>query len=1550
MDVTKILASLSKGWAAFVVVIAVAGIGGGAYAAWTASLHVEGTIQTGAVDIAWDMQDEREFVGVLDPATGQIVNSPIPPGSGSAICISSLQPGTTDRTVSFQVLDAYPTYTCEITLGALVTGSVPVHVTNIEQELLDAAGNPALATEVGMNIDLTRKFEVSPGVFNCDLDQPVGISTQLHQGDRICAIINVHVTEDAPQDHSYTGSLRIDLIQWNFSGDTLPDNTAPTIVSNGGGATAAVAVAENTLLVTDVQSADDADSEGSGLAYSQTGGADQPLFSIAPGTGILQFLSAPDFENPLDANGDNDYEVQVTVTDADGLTDVQDITVTVTDVNENISMSIALQDQLVGVGRTNNGTITVGSPAPVGGLAISLSLDTAIATVNPTVVAILEGSTEGLFQVMGVSVGVTTLTGTGAGVAPANAQVEVTDSLISIDNIPVVAPGESADLPVSITTQAPPGGLTIQLTSLDPSIAISDATTFVPEGALIPAVNPQITGVALGLTSIRATATGFAPASRGATVALEVTLTPTTLDIPVTRTRQVSAQLSAPAPAGGLLLDLSLDDPTLASHLSTVIIPAGQTLSGPIDLTAGSVLGSTILRAGGSGIVEDTTAIDIVPLPQAFMIQVGGHIQHFFVGVDLQTVARVRLESAPPGPVDIVVSVPANSGVVISELPTTSGSAALLVGSEVTGLFSDSFYIQGLVEGNDVNDDVPFTIEVFEAGTTTPAEYVSLPSDVDIGPSGFDFSTPVDLVTTAFSPDSNVTVRSALLNDGETAAPPNNIRQFQGVRGGHPGVSIDLTNSQPSVGTFTTPVVIPANATSTTAVFDPLAAGTTELGVTQPAGFFAPANGNPARTAIVDAPEAFMIQGGGYVPHYFVGLDLQTLARVRLETAPPVPVDVVVSVPANSGVLLTDAPAAGGSTSLTVATNSTGLFSTTFYIQGLVQGDDIDDDVPFTIEVFETGTTTPAGYVSLPSDVDVGPSGIDFNTSVDIVTTVFAADTGLFVRTSLLNDTETTSPPNNIRQFQGVRGGHPGISIDLTNSLPGVGTLTTPVVIVANASNVSAQFDPLTAGTTELGVTQPTGFTAPVNGNSSRTAIVDAPEAFMIQGGGYVPHYFVGLNLQTLARVRLESAPPSPVDVVVSVPANSGVLLSDSPTTPGSTSLTVATNTTSLFSITFYMQGLVQGDDIDDDVPFTIEVFETGTTTPAGYVSLPSDVDVGPSGIDFNTSTDLVTTTFSPDSTVFIRTSLLNDSETASPPNNIRQFQGVRGGIAGLSVELTNSLPAVGTLSTPVFFAANATSAGAIFDPLTAGTTVFGITLPAGFIAPANGNLARNAVVDAPNLSLTIGSSPNSDLDIGHDLQVLRSIRLQVAAPAPGVDVTVEIVDPTVAVISTDPTAVGTGSITFPLVTGVFAPNIYIQGLLINQGTELKITAPGYDQWITTIQIIDSGFYIASPTSITTTTGAANSLVNIRAASLNANQTVKALQDLRGGLNVDVAVNSSVPAVGTIVTSPLTFSGGDGFLTTQFDPVAVGITTISIVQPAGFTPVAGRTSITATVN
>ena len=72
---------------------------------------------------------------------------------------------------------------------------------------------------------------------------------------------------------------------------------------------------------------------GATRTYSITGGADAAKFTINATTGALTFITAPNFEAPTDAGGNNVYDVIVQVSDGT-LTDTQAIAVTVTNVNE----------------------------------------------------------------------------------------------------------------------------------------------------------------------------------------------------------------------------------------------------------------------------------------------------------------------------------------------------------------------------------------------------------------------------------------------------------------------------------------------------------------------------------------------------------------------------------------------------------------------------------------------------------------------------------------------------------------------------------------------------------------------------------------------------------------------------------------------------------------------------------------------------------------------------------------------------------------------------------------------------------------------------------------------------------------------------------------------------------------------------------------------------------------------------------------------------------------------------------------------------------------
>lgn len=121
-------------------------------------------------------------------------------------------------------------------------------------------------------------------------------------------------------------------------------NEALDIVSNGGAATAALSVAENSRAVTTVAAADP---DGSAPHYSIVGGADAARFTIDAASGALSFVTAPNYEAPADAGGDNVYNVVVSASDG-SFTDTQALAVTVTNVMEGNTI----------IGTSSNNTIS----------------------------------------------------------------------------------------------------------------------------------------------------------------------------------------------------------------------------------------------------------------------------------------------------------------------------------------------------------------------------------------------------------------------------------------------------------------------------------------------------------------------------------------------------------------------------------------------------------------------------------------------------------------------------------------------------------------------------------------------------------------------------------------------------------------------------------------------------------------------------------------------------------------------------------------------------------------------------------------------------------------------------------------------------------------------------------------------------------------------------------------------------------------------------------------------------------------------------------------
>ncbi len=172
----------------------------------------------------------------------------------------------------------------------------------------------------------------------------------------------------------------------NITVSVTAQNDAPVITSAGGGTNGTVFVAEGSRLATTVTAADP--DAGAQITWSITGGADAALFAIDAATGVVSFLAPSDFETPLDAGGDNNYDIVVQASDGVS-TDSQNLRISVTDVSEN---TLSLTDVVGGVAMNEgdpfiliDGDVTftdAGASYDGGLLAITGLLPTDLITIN----------------------------------------------------------------------------------------------------------------------------------------------------------------------------------------------------------------------------------------------------------------------------------------------------------------------------------------------------------------------------------------------------------------------------------------------------------------------------------------------------------------------------------------------------------------------------------------------------------------------------------------------------------------------------------------------------------------------------------------------------------------------------------------------------------------------------------------------------------------------------------------------------------------------------------------------------------------------------------------------------------------------------------------------------------------------------------------------------------------------------------------------------------------------------------------------------------------
>ena len=428
-------------------------------------------------------------------------------------------------------------------------------------------------------------------------------------------------------------------------------------------------------------------------------------------------------------------------------------------------------------GATQNLTLNLAAPAPTA-LNVNLSSsNTGVATVPPSV-TFAANSTSAIVPVTGVGGGSAVIHASAPpNIADATASVTVTPGSITLPASPVaLGLGQSAAFPVSLATPAPAGGVTIALTSSDPSKVTVTASVAIAAGATTPAAQPQVKGVNFGSASITASATGYTSGSQTAQVTGMIAFTPAVLTIG-SGIQNLTLTLSGPAPAGGVTVNLSSSNSAAATVPATATFGAGATtVNVPVT---GLSAGSTAIHASALPNLADTTA----------SVTVSGDI-----------ILPVNL-TVPPGQqanFPITLANPAPSGGVFLSLSSSDPSKVSLNVSSVFipqgGTVSNQPKVTGVGVGS-------AAIGVSASGLLPASQTVQVNN-------GFAIS---------FQPSSL------------TIGGPQNLTLILSAAAPAGGLNINLSSSDPTKATVPATVTFAAGSTAVNVPVTPVASGSTVI-------------------------------------------------------------------------------------------------------------------------------------------------------------------------------------------------------------------------------------------------------------------------------------------------------------------------------------------------------------------------------------------------------------------------------------------------------------------------------------------------------------------------------------------------------------------------------------------------------------------------------------------------------------------------------------------------------------------------------------------------
>ncbi len=172
-----------------------------------------------------------------------------------------------------------------------------------------------------------------------------------------------------------------------------------------------------------------------------------------------------------------------------------------------------------------------------------------------------------------------------------------------------IAPGQQVAFPATLTNSAPPGGVFISLSSSDSSkVTIQPTSVFIASGATTSDAPVRITGISFGTAAISASAynsTGDTKTVQVAGGSAALSFSPQSITLAGSDTQYVKLSLLDAVPPGGLLVNLSSNNPAVARVQQRAgFYPDGSAI-GQIPIVAVGP-GTTVIRAGAPPNFPDT--------------------------------------------------------------------------------------------------------------------------------------------------------------------------------------------------------------------------------------------------------------------------------------------------------------------------------------------------------------------------------------------------------------------------------------------------------------------------------------------------------------------------------------------------------------------------------------------------------------------------------------------------------------------------------------------------------------------------------------------------------------------------------------------------------------------------------------------------------------------------------------------------------------------------------------------------------------------------------